>query len=446
MNLPFKKFTREKRNVSSIKEMQWKHAQLEQNKSINLPLQDYLTELPNRISFQLEMKKLIQIGKPFSVVILDLDRFKHINMNLGQRIADKFLQNVSQYMIDYLSEDYRLARIGGDKFGIFLQKMQAEDEVKAFVSNLIRYLNTSFIIDKQEIHLTASAGISSYPEHGKTADTLLKSAELALSQAKKIGRKKFVLFSPDIENQFTKQYYIERDLRNALEENQFELLFQPRVEAKTGKIVKAEALLRWNHPILGPLTPEEFIPLAEEIGLIYRMTNWVMNEVAQFIEQVKETEVPIVPISVNISSNYFLQKDWKEHLNTLLDKTHIHPSLIEFEITESTRIHHEEKMQSDLEFLREKGFSIALDDFGKGFSSISHIQKFPIQTIKIDQSFTEDVVTSQKTNRLVKSLIVLAKNLNLDIVAEGVETKEQLDFGHRRWQRCFTFCMKMHNS
>ena len=171
-----------------------------------------------------------------------------------------------------------------------------------------------------------------------------------------------------------------------------------------------------------------------------------MNEVAQFIEQVKETEVPIVPISVNISSNYFLQKDWKEHLNTLLDKTHIHPSLIEFEITESTRIHHEEKMQSDLEFLREKGFSIALDDFGKGFSSISHIQKFPIQTIKIDQSFTEDVVTSQKTNRLVKSLIVLAKNLNLDIVAEGVETKEQLDFGHRRWQRCFTFCMKMHNS
>lgn len=194
MNLPFKKFTREKRNVSSIKEVQWKHAQLEQNKSINLPLQDYLTELPNRISFQLEMKKLIQIGKPFSVVILDLDRFKHINMNLGQRIADKFLQNVSQYMIDYLSEDYRLARIGGDKFGIFLQKMQAEDEVKAFVSNLIRYLNTSFIIDKQEIHLTASAGISSYPEHGKTADTLLKSAELALSQAKKNRKKEICSF------------------------------------------------------------------------------------------------------------------------------------------------------------------------------------------------------------------------------------------------------------
>ncbi|SET06444.1 PAS domain S-box-containing protein/diguanylate cyclase (GGDEF) domain-containing protein [Oceanobacillus limi] len=403
-----------------------------EQKIMRLAYHDYLTDLPNRTLFDQQVASLIESYKhtqeEFSIMYLDLDRFRSINNSLGHLVGDKLLQQICSRLKEVLQENAMLARIGGDEFAVLLTETNQADYPVVMAKKIIDSLGEAFIIADYELKITTSVGISSFPANGQSVEELMKNADIALYRAKHYGKNTYQIYSPSLNIDSFKKYYLERDLRKSINNNELRIHFQPRVESSTGKIVSAEALIRWEHPVWGMVSPREFIPLAEETGFVNDIGDWVLKQSCLFLKEWTNENLPIIPISINISAQRFLKNDWKETIISILEETSTDPSLIEFEITETTIIQYEKPVEAALEYLREIGIRIALDDFGTGYSSLSYIHKFPISTVKIDQSFTRQITKSESVEVILKSLILMTKGLNLNVVAEGVETIEQLAF------------------
>ena len=291
---------------------------------------------------------------------------------------------------------------------------------------MIECLNAPFYIQEYQLFVTASIGIVTYPENGESSLELLRNADLALSNAQKGGKNNYKILSHSSSIQSFKTYSIGRDLKKAIENNEMILYFQPRVDAQSNQIISAEALIRWNHPEWGLISPHEFLTIAEENGLITDIDDWVLKEVCNQIKQWKNKKLQTVPISINISAVHFMKQDWPSTVATVIRETGIHPHDIELEITESTLLNNIEMVKNTIDRLRLLGISIALDDFGKGYSSLAYLTQYPFDVIKIDKSFIRNMHKSDRDLHIAKSIIYMAKGLQIKVVAEGVETIKQL--------------------
>lgn len=393
---------------------------------------DYLTGLPSRRMFEAKLEQLMMdessSTEKFALLYLDLDRFKFVNDTLGHSIGDELLKKVSERLAKHLTGNDLLARIGGDEFAIILNHYNDSTEPTTIAFNIIKDFQRSFAIKEYDLHITTSIGIGIFPQDGLTVNDLCANTDVALYRAKGIGKNNLQLYSPCMNLESYKLFVLENDLRRAIHEEQFILHYQPKVDPISRKIMGAEALIRWNHPDWGILPPDEFIPLAEETNLIIELGDWVMAKVCKQIKQWLEGGQDIVPISINISAKRFLKDDLVSKLLKILEETNVKSKWLEFEITETSLIQNEEKVLSIINTLKEIGITISLDDFGTGYSSISYLKKFKVDYLKIDRSFIKSIHTNEDDDGIVKTILFLARELKIKVVAEGVETKEQLSF------------------
>lgn len=393
---------------------------------------DYLTGLPNRRMLKEEMELLIQnyeeTNQNFAVLYIDLDRFKYINDTLGHPVGDNVLKIIADRLTVYQQEGHFVARVGGDEFIIVYQGSVKIEELKGIAKDLITLLREPVYEGEYELYLTACVGVSVFPFDGEMEATLLKHAEVALYRAKELGKNYFEIYTPNINVKTYQQFTIERDMHKALKEDQFTVYFQPKVNAQTYQIVGAEALIRWEHPLWGILSPGEFIPIAEETGMINEIGDYVMEKVLQQISTWTQEGVPVVPISINVSPQRFLRKNYYQLVESSIESYGVDPKLIELEITESSFLHNPEVVLKTVRDLRNLGVKVALDDFGTGYSSMTRLTELEIDVLKVDRSFVKDVETNRKNAVILESLFVIAKELDIEVVVEGVETEGQLLF------------------
>lgn len=393
---------------------------------------DYLTGLPNRRKFEAELEKVIfekqANAEEFALLYLDLDRFKFVNDTLGHMVGDELLKRVSTRLSKHLRSKDHLSRLGGDEFAIILSQLSDSNESITIASNIIEDIERYFKVNEYDLHITTSIGIGIYPQDGQTVSDLLANTDVALYRAKAMGKNNLQLYTPSMNIESYKKFILENDLRSADFDKEFMLQYQPKVDPNTRQTVGAEALIRWNHPEWGMLSPAEFIPLAEETNIIFELGDWVVSTVCKQINQWKMEGKPIIPVSINISPKRFLKDDLVTKLVKILDETNVETKWLEFEITETSIIQNEEKSLAIIKLLKEIGITISLDDFGTGYSSISYLKKFKVEYLKIDRSFINGIKSCSDDEAIVKSILHLAHDLNMKVVAEGVETQEQLAF------------------
>jgi diguanylate cyclase len=393
---------------------------------------DPLTDLPNRTMFQdhltLTLSHANRFHKMLAVLFVDLDRFKTIVDTLGHAVGDQLLRAVAQRLKGCLEDGYTLARLGGDEFVILLPEITRADKAVKLAHTLLELLKPAFQFSAQELHVTASIGISLYPYDGEDAETLLKNADTALYRAKEQGRNNYQLYTPAMNARAFERLALENSLRKALERKEFLLHYQPQVDVRTGMIVGAEALIRWQHPDLGIVHPSEFIPLAEETGLIVPLGEWVLKTACTQAKAWQEAGLAPFTMAVNLSARQFLQHDLTDIIARTLSETGLGAQWLEIEITESVAMQNADYTIVILRDLKEMGVLISMDDFGTGYSSLSYLKKFPINTLKMDQSFVRDIVTDASDAAIANAVIILAHSLGLGVVAEGVETLEQEKF------------------
>ncbi|MCL7746722.1 EAL and GGDEF domain-containing protein [Halalkalibacter alkaliphilus] len=403
---------------------------LAEEKMSYLAHHDHLTKLPNSRMFdQVLRNNLVQAKEKnmqFAILYLNLDRFKKINDTLGHLVGDELLIEVSRRLNSLMPKEGITARMAGDEFAVILADIKSVAKVREFANDILQTMLNPFQIKGFELYMSTSIGVSIYPEHGGTSDTLMNHTKAAVNRAKQLGKNNVQLFSNALSGKPTDHYELEADMRKALINNEFEVYYQPRVCTNTGKILSAEALIRWNHPELGFLPPIEFIPLAEENGLISEIGDWVAKTVCIQLKAWQGEQLQVVPISINISAQGFLRNDVISRFQSLLDETNIDPHLLEIEITESSYMFNMEKVVQDLAELRKMGIKVALDDFGTGFSSLTQLKELKIDTLKIDRSFIKHIAEKKQDEVITSGIIELAHGLDIQVVAEGVETKEQL--------------------
>jgi len=411
----------------------------------NLAYFDELTELPNRQLFGRSLERTIEIAKrddlKFAILFVDLDRFKRINDTLGHSIGDQLLKDVARRLakcarstdsISRLDSGERggiqLARLGGDEFVIKLYGIESEKAVSAIATRIISALGPPFSCEGHQFVVTPSIGIAIYPEDGVTAEELLMNADSAMYRAKFSGRNNFKFYSETMRTKSMHRLDLENEIRKALDKQQFELYYQPKADAQTWSLVGAEALLRWDHPERGPIGPDEFIPVAEETGLIVPIGQWVLRTACEQIKTWSEFPFGNIPIAVNISSHQFQSDSLIDDvLNAAVDAA-IDPSSLELEITEGVLLQNVDNTLVALNTLKRAGVALSVDDFGTGYSSLSYLKRFPIDTLKIDRSFVKDLHTDLDDAAICAAILAMAQQLGLNVVAEGVETKEQLEF------------------
>jgi diguanylate cyclase (GGDEF)-like protein/PAS domain S-box-containing protein len=394
---------------------------------------DELTKLPNRRWMEQKLDESLNHAKnqkqKLAVLFFDLDGFKNINDTLGHSIGDRLLVLLSSRLLGSINMEKKfVARMGGDEFMILCPVIENPEEAIETAKGLLENLTTPFHIDDFELLVSASIGISIYPKDGANVDDLMKNADIAMYRSKEQGRNMYQVYSPSMKVRSYQSFYLERDLRKAIINNEFIAHFQPRVNSATGKIVSAEALIRWNHPKLGLVSPGEFIPLAEETGLIIPIGKWMKNRVCEQLVAWQEAGIPLVPISVNISSQRFLQKNFSNDVLKLLDHYQIEGKWLEFEITENSLMRNEEYIIQTLNELKDLGIKIYIDDFGTGYSSFNYLKSFKLNGIKIDRSFIRNISGESENAPITTAMIKMAQHLKLEVVAEGVETVEELLF------------------
>lgn len=388
---------------------------------------DYLTELPNRRMFDQKLEQFIADGqgehRRFALFYLDLDRFKYVNDTLGHEVGDRLLCEISKRLSSKLGESF-LFRIGGDEFTIIQQLITAEDPVR-LARQVIQEVEKPFQIEGYEIHITTSIGISIYPDDGTTLSKLKMYADAALYRAKELGKNGVQFFNKSLYIQSYKLFSMENDLRKALQNDEFCLYYQSRVDTLTGTIVGAEALIRWRHPQKGLVPPSAFIPLAEEIGIINEISYWVIHQVCKQLKAWKEAGYSLVPISINLPAKTLMKADLIVNIKEKLAGHSVSPSLLEIEITENSLMSNEGSGLSAIQQLREIGIAISIDDFGTGYSSIGYLKQFKVDYLKIDRSFIREIQNNAEDLTITQSIILLAKGFGLKVVAEGVESDEQ---------------------
>ncbi|GAE27624.1 diguanylate cyclase/phosphodiesterase [Halalkalibacter wakoensis JCM 9140] len=384
---------------------------------------DYLTGLPNRFMLEKKLNDEIVQGQEIAVLFIDLDRFKIINDNMGHHVGDLLLKEVTTRLKSCLADNDVLFRQGGDEFIIILTNANRE-LATAVSTTIVQSLSYPFSINNYDIFTSPSIGISLFPEDGQTVEQLTRNADYAMYQAKKMGRNTFYFYSPP-EVDAINPLSIEMELHSALERNELELFYQPKVNMKSGKVVGAEALLRWNHPQWGLVSPATFIPIAEESGLIVSIGEWALREACKKNYQLCLDGYELV-ISVNLSPRQFTKVNLVQTIEKIIGETGLPPELLELEITESMTANMEQTIDT-LTDLKRIGVKISIDDFGTGFSSLNYLKQFPVDTLKIDQSFVREL-SGKADEAIVKMIISMAHHLELNVVAEGIETKEQLEF------------------
>ncbi|MDH3383982.1 MAG: EAL domain-containing protein, partial [Deltaproteobacteria bacterium] len=396
-----------------------------------LAYHDSLTGLPNRIRFNerlvLDLARANRRSEVVGVVLFDLDRFKEVNDTLGHESGDKLLVAVAQQIKDTVRETDTVARISGDEFCVILPDHKDEHAAMEAARNLRRAFIKPFLVDGQEIPMTASLGLSLFPFNGDTPETLVKKADIAMFRAKALGRNTLQVFSEEMSTVLEDRVRMEKGLWRASERNEFVVHYQPEIDLQTGMIVGAEALVRWQNPDQGLVPPMQFIPLAEEIGAIVPMSEWVIRTACAQAKEWQEKGYMPFRISINVSARLFQQYDLTKTILDTLKATGLGPDSLELEITESVAM---QNVQSSMEILwKLNGLSVrvAMDDFGTGYSSLAYLKKFPIHLLKIDRAFIKDLDKNPEDQTIVKAIIAMAHTLNIDVIAEGVERSEQKD-------------------
>jgi diguanylate cyclase (GGDEF)-like protein/PAS domain S-box-containing protein len=401
-------------------------------KMAHLAHHDFLTDLPNRLLLNDRIAQAITAarrrGTRVAVLFLDLDNFKHINDSLGHATGDLLLRSVTQRLSACVRASDTVSRQGGDEFVILLSDCSDESHIASTAEKIHAALSLPHLIAKRELHVSTSMGISVYPADGADAEALIKSADTAMYYAKAKGRNNHQFFSNDMNTRAVERQIIESNLRRALKEQEFVLHYQPKLNLVTGKIIGAEALLRWQHPELGMLLPDRFVAIAEDCGLIVPLGQWVLREACSQARRWIDAGAMPISMAVNISALEFRQKSFFENLDAILQDAGLAPELLQLEITEGVLMHDASASAAILQQLKALGLQLAIDDFGTGYSSLSYLKQFPIDVLKIDQSFVHGIGADDDEGIIVSAVIGMGNSLKLRVVAEGIENQEQLAF------------------
>lgn len=393
---------------------------------------DSLTGLPNRVLFNdrlaLALAQAHRNQQMLAIMFLDLDHFKTINDTLGHPIGDRLLQGVAQRLTSCIRESDTVARLGGDEFMLLLPGIVQADDVVKVAQRILENLKSPFYFDGHELHISTSIGIVLYPNDGGDAKTLLKNADSAMYHAKEQGRNSYQFYTSTMNEKAFERLTLENNLRRALEREEFIVYYQPQVSLKTGQIVGMEALVRWQHPEWGLVAPIKFIPLSEETGLIIPLGEWVLHKACLQNKAWQDAGFLSLRVAVNLSTRFFKRKDLIEMVARILEETKLDPNYLELEVTEGAIMENVEITIKTLRELKEMGVSLSIDDFGTGYSSLSYLKRFPIDTLKIDRSFVQDIVKDPDGTAITTAIIAMGHSLKLKVIAEGVETEEQLAF------------------
>ena len=398
----------------------------------HLAYHDVLTGLPNRVAFEerlrIDLAQARRNHQKVAVMFLDLDRFKAVNDTVGHAGGDQLLQQVAGEFVEAIREGDTVARVGGDEFTFILPGIEHTEDAGVVAERILRSVRQPRMVAGQDFHVTTSIGISVFPKDGSDADALMRNADTAMYRAKERGRDNHQVFTPAMKASLMETLALENDLSHALEREELFLRYQPVVDLSSGRVVGAEALLRWQHPKRGLVQPDEFIPLAEETGLIVPIGEWVLRGACAQAKAWQEDGLGPQWVSVNVSARQVEQPGLVAAVARALAEHGLHPASLHLELTEGAVMRQMEPVVSTLSQLRAMGLRLCVDDFGTGYSSLGYLKRFPIDTIKIDRSFVRDVTTDQNDAAIVTTVVTMARSLNLRVVAEGVETEAQLGF------------------
>jgi len=400
-------------------------------KVMQLALYDGLTGLPNRRLFSRELKKLFRssvMDSPSVVMLFDLDGFKSINDAQGHAVGDKLLIEVANRLEQNLPEDSVVARLGGDEFAMLINEVKDVDQINTIAQNFLKVISKPYLIEGTEIKISTSIGLSWLPKDGRLPDTILKNADLAMHQAKEMGRNQYRQFTQQLNEQVQRYIRFSKEMPVALRQGQFRLAFQPKVNLQANQIVGVEALVRWEHPELGLISPLDFISIAEDTGFIVPLGNWVFAEACRNMKKIREAGFANISCAINISLRQFRDPTLLGVMEKSMRDNQIEPRLIEVEITESLLMEDVEKAILTLQRIKKLGISVAIDDFGTGFSSFAYLKSLPIDVLKVDRTFVKDIPLSEGDMKITSAIISMAHSLNLKVVAEGIETDSQRKF------------------
>ncbi|WP_134699442.1 bifunctional diguanylate cyclase/phosphodiesterase [Ammoniphilus sp. YIM 78166] len=397
-----------------------------------LAYQDHITGLPNRMLFNDRLSVSLSNAKRnqslVTVLFLDLDRFKHFNDPLGHDKGDAILRQVANKLKQCLRENDTISRFGGDEFAIILSHVSRVEDVGKVAGRILDKVSESIAFEEFEFHLTASLGISLFPHDGMTREELLKNAHSAMYRAKERGGNGYQFYASEMNARMYERLKLENGLHKALDRNEFILYYQPQYDSKTLQVTGVEALVRWNHPELGLVPPAEFIPLSEEIGHVVPLGIWVLYNACKQNKIWQEAGYPPMSISVNLSTKQFKQSNLVQLVADVLRDTELDPRYLKLELTETDMMENTDEILLTLNQLKAMGIQIMIDDFGKGYSSLSYLKKFPVDILKIDQSFIREIETNSSEREIVVTILHLAKILDMKVIAEGIEIKEQFQF------------------
>ena len=393
---------------------------------------DFLTGLPNRILFMDRLNQSIKMGarlnQSIAVLFIDLDNFKEINDSLGHHIGDKILVEVSKRMLSKMRVSDTLSRLGGDEFSIILNNLDSADEISNIIVNGMESFKEPFQIENNTLHVSMSVGIAIYPNDGEDSHTLLKNADAAMYKAKANGRNTYSFYDEKMTEKALERVYIETELRKAFKNDELCVYYQAQIDASNDKVVGMEALVRWNHPTMGFVYPDKFIPLAEITGMIIELDRIVMSKAIEQFKTWHEDGYSPGKLSMNLAMKQIEEDDFIEFIKNLVDEKKCLFENLEFEVTETQVMSNPIKSIKALQEISDLGISIAVDDFGTGYSSLAYLKKLPINKLKIDKSFVDNVPEDLEDSAIIKTIISLCKSLNLDVIAEGVETTKQKEF------------------
>jgi diguanylate cyclase (GGDEF)-like protein/PAS domain S-box-containing protein len=397
---------------------------------------DSLTDLPNRILLNDRLTQAMALAQRhkqhLAILFIDVDRFKQINDSLGHEIGDRLLQSIARRLVTCVRNSDTVSRQGGDEFVILLTEVTHAHDAAVSAEKILLALSTPHRVDGHDLHVSVSIGIATYPEDGTDSETLLKNADFSMYHAKDSGRNNYQFFKQDMNVGAVERQSLENGLRHAIERGEFVLDYQPKINLKTNAITGAEALIRWRHPELGVVPPEKFIPIAEDCGFIVAIGRWVLYEACRQVQEWQEAGLPLIRIAINVSALELRDRDFLAGVRGILAETGLAPHYLEIELTETFLMQDSGSTAAVLDGLAEMGVQLTLDDFGTGFSSLSHLRRFPIKNLKIDRSFMRRVTTDDEDASIVSAVISMGKSLHLRVVAKGVETKEQLVFLQKR--------------
>ena len=392
---------------------------------------DSLTQLPNRAlcmdRINYALKSAARAESMVAVMFLDLDHFKDVNDSLGHAVGDLLLKSTSRRLQESIRSEDTLARLGGDEFVIILNNIHNSENVIDVVDKIVASFEMPFKLSNYEVNTTVSIGVCTYPHDGMDVDSLMKAADAAMYKAKEAGRNTYEFYQSELNQLANRRHQLVNELRKAIQNNELSCVFQPQLNLTTNSIIGAEVLLRWSSPLLGNISPAEFIPIAESSGLIKEIGDWVLENTCRVLDECLKQGIEI-RLAVNLSAMQFKQTDLAGQIATLLGKYGIKPKYLEVEITESMLMRDVKNAVKVLERLKEMNIRIAIDDFGTGYSSLSYLRRFPLDALKIDQSFVDQLVVDNDDTAITLAIISMAKSLRLEVIAEGVETAQQLEF------------------